>query len=201
MRFLFILLLTSLPALADECQSSARAFWSTVCDDARLRQLADEMTRLEEAALDNPLLHPGARAALSIRSHATLTELDTCLASDNRNRCLRDQLMSRIGELWHSGAVPPDHAGLSRPPVLLRCVSFAAPIHITRVDVDPALLWLSMPYGTIVERDLEAQNVVYGGASAIGTIDLGITPSGQVVLTGLSDRPTPCFLDDLESLR
>jgi hypothetical protein len=105
-----------------------------------------------------------------------------------------------VAELLEGAYLNGEREGLARGPVDLLCPEFARPFHLTRFDTDPAMIWISPGYA-LLTQDTAARNVVYGGRGAEGTIDLGITPAGQVVLTGLSARPMPCMIADDSLLR
>lgn len=198
-RLIFLLLMTG-AALADPCTESPRPFWSTACADPLTRAVTQEMEALIGAVRDNPLQHPGTWAAHGLRSDAIYQQLNTCQTEDAPQTCLRSVAAGYIADLRESAQLPADYAGLSRPPVDLLCPAFARPFRLTRLDTDPALIWIAPGYA-LLTRDLAARNLVYGGHGVAGSIDLGITPSGQVMLTGLTDRPMPCMIADEDALR
>lgn len=200
MRILFCLLLMTGTAFADACTQSPRPFWSLACGDPQSRAVTLEMEALIGAVRDNPLQHPGTWAAHGMRAETVYQQLNACQTGDDPHPCLRSVAAGYIAELRNSPQLPADYAGLSRAPVDLLCIAFARPFQLTRLDTDPALIWI-VPGYALLTRDPAARNVVYGGQGAEGSIDLGITPSGQVVLTGLTDRPTPCMIADEDVLR
>ena len=200
MRFLICLLMMTGPVLADACTDSPRAFWSVACDAPAPRAIALEMEALISAIRDNPLQSPGTWAAHGLRAEMIYQTLNACLPQDLPVACLTSVAAGYIAELRESPQLPDGYTGLSRTPVDLLCLEYARPFRLTRLDTDPAMIWIAPGYA-LLERDLAARNVVYGGMGAAGTIDLGILPSGQVVLTGLSDRPMPCMIMDETALR
>lgn len=200
MRILFYLFLMTGAALADACTESPRPFWSLACADPLTRAVTQEMEALITAIRDNPMQHPGTWAAQGLRAEMIYQQLNDCQTGDDPQTCLRTTAAGFIAELRNSPQLPADYAGLSRAPVDLLCPAFARPFQLTRLDTDPALIWIA-PGFALLTRDLAARNVVYGGNGAGGTIDLGITPSGQVVLTGLTDRPMPCMIAEDGVLR
>ncbi|WP_306045833.1 hypothetical protein [Nioella sp. MMSF_3534] len=200
MRILFCLFLMTGAALADPCTQSPRAFWSEACADPLTRAVTLEMEALIAEVRETPGLHPGTWAALGLRAEMVYLELDACLGTDIPTACMLPIAARHVAELLEGAYLNGEREGLARGPVDLLCPEYARPFHLTRFDTDPAMIWISPGYA-LLTRDTAAQNVVYGGRSAEGTIDLGITPAGQVVLTGLSSRPMPCMIADDSLLR
>lgn len=200
MRSLIALLLLSSAAFADACSESARPFWSVACSDPRLRAVTLEMEALIEEIRETPGLHPGTWAAHGLRAEMVYQALTDCLGTQDAAACMLPVAAAYVAELRESPEVPAGRVGLSRAPVDLLCPEYARPFRLTQLDTDPALLWM-VPPGVLLARDPAARNPVFGGDGPTGTVDLGITPSGQVVLTGLSQRPMPCMPADESVLR
>lgn len=200
MRILFCLFLMTGTALADPCTQSPRAFWSEACADPLTRAVTLEMEALIAETRETPGLHPGTWAALGLRAEMVYLELDACLETDIPTACMLPIAARNVAELLEGAYLNGERVGLARGPVDLLCLQFARPFRLTRFDTDPAMIWMSPGYA-LLTRDSAARNVVYGGRGAEGTIDLGITPAGQVVLTGLSARPMPCMITDDSLLR
>lgn len=202
MRTLIVIfILFTQAAFATGCETSVGTRWPAACNNPQLQAVLLEMEAVNAAALDNPFLAPGPRVAVLIRGEATYAALDICQSSTAPQACMRIIAMRRIGEVWDTSQVPDGYYGLSRSPVSIFCPSFATPVRVVRVQTDPVLLWISLPYGTILERDLASRNVVYGGDGPHGSVDLGITANGTLILTGVEDRPMPCMIADLDVLR
>lgn len=200
MRFLFCLFLMSGAAMADPCTQSPRPFWSAACTDPLTRAVTLEMEALIAETRDAPGLHPGTWAALGLRAEMVYLQLGDCLDTDAPAECMLPIAARHVAELLEGAYLIGERVGLARGPVDLLCPEFAQPFHLTRFDTEPALIWMSPGYA-LLARDTNARNVVYGGNGAQGTIDLGLTPAGQVVLTGLSNRPMPCMIADETVLR
>ena len=199
-RILAFLVIVASPAAASECETSPRPVWPVACADAQVRVLMLELATTERAVQDNPMLTPAARIAAAIIGEATLRRLDACVSTASPLPCIRLNAMRRIGEMWNMGLLPDGYRGQSRM-TLAFCPTHAPPVRLVRVETDPVLLWTSYPYGALLERDPASRNVVYGGEWSEGTLDLGITPAGRLVLTGTEPRPIECFIDDLNWLR
>jgi hypothetical protein len=200
MRILFCLFLMTGAALADPCTQSPRAFWSEACSDPLTRAVTLEMEALITEVRETPGLHPGTWAALGLRAEVVYGQLDDCLGTNAPAECILPIAARHVAELLEGAYLNGEREGLARGPVDLLCPEFARPFHLTRFDTDPAMIWISPGYA-LLTQDTAARNVVYGGRGAEGTIDLGITPAGQVVLTGLSARPMPCMIADDSLLR
>jgi hypothetical protein len=200
MRILFCLFLMTGAALADPCTESPRPFWSVACSDPVTRAVTLEMEALIGEVRDTPGLHPGTWAALGLRAEMVYQRLETCLDSEEQAACMLPVAAGYAAELLEGPYLNGERAGLARGPVDLLCPQYARPFRLTRFATDPALIWMHPP-GVLLVRDLAARNVVYGGEGPEGTVDLGITPAGQVVLTGLSVRPMPCMIADDAVLR
>lgn len=195
MRFLFCLLLLSGAALADPCAESPRPFWSLACTNPLTRAITLEMESLITDIRQTPGLHPGTWAAHGLRAEMIYRQLDLCRTEQESQACIRSVSAGYIAELWESPHLPDDYSGLSRAPVDLLCPDFARPFRLTRFDTQPTAIWIAPGYA-LLARDHAARNVVFGGQGAEGSVDLAITPSGQIVLTGLTDRPMPCMIAD-----
>lgn len=200
MRILFCLFLMTGTALADPCTQSPRAFWSEACSDPLTRAVTLEMEALITEVRETPGLHPGTWAALGLRAEMVYGQLDDCLGTGAPPACMLPLAAGYAAELLEGPYLNDEREGLARGPVDLLCPQFARPFRLTRFDTDPALIWISPGYA-LLTRDVDARNVVFGGDGPNGTIDLGITPAGQVVLTGLSNRPMPCMIADETVLR
>ncbi|MGI3183819.1 hypothetical protein [Nioella aestuarii] len=201
MRFLLMyLFLMSGAAFADACTNSPRPFWSTACGDPLSRAVTLEMEALISAVRDNPLQHPGTWAAHGMRAEMVYQQLNACQAEADPHACLLSVAAGFIAELRSSPQLPADYSGLSRAPVDLLCPAYARPFQLTRLDTDPALIW-AVPGNTLLTHDPAVRDVFYGGNGADGPIELGITPSGQVMLTGLTGHPMPCMIRDEDILR
>ena len=200
MRILFCLLLMTGAALADPCTQSPRAFWSEACADPLTRAVTLEMEALIAETRDAPGLHPGTWAALGLRAEMVYLQLDDCLGTDAPASCMLPIAARHVAELLEGSYLNGERVGLARGPVDLLCPEFARPFRLTRFDTDPALIWISPGYA-LLTLDIDARNVVFGGNGPEGTIDLGISPAGQVMLTGLSNRPMPCMIADETVLR
>ncbi|TBX28522.1 hypothetical protein [Nioella sediminis] len=200
MRILFCLFLMTGAALADPCTQSPRAFWSEACSDPLTRAVTLEMEALITEVRETPGLHPGTWAALGLRAEVVYGQLDDCLGTNAPAECILPIAARHVAELLEGAYLNGEREGLARGPVDLLCPEFARPFHLTRFDTDPAMIWISPGYALLTQHSA-ARNVVYGGRGAEGTIDLGITPAGQVVLTGLSARPMPCMIADDSLLR
>jgi len=200
MRILFCLFLMTGAAFADPCTESPRPLWSTACADPLTRAVTLEMEALIGAIRDNPLQRPGTWAAHGLRAEMIYQQLNACQTGDAPHACQLTIAAGYIAELRDSPYLPADYTGLTRAPIDLLCPEFARPFRLTRLETDPALIWI-VPGYALLTRDHDARNVVYSGHGTEGSIDLGIMPSGHVMLTGLTGRPMPCTIADEGVLR
>lgn len=200
MRVLICLFLMTRAGFADPCIESPRPFWSAACADPLTRAVTLEMDALIGETRDAPGLHPGTWAALGLMAEATYERLNGCLATDDPAACMLPVAAGHASALLDGAYLNGERDGLSRGPVDLLCPEYARPFHLVRFATDPALIWMTPP-GVLLTRDEAARNTVYSGDGPEGTVDLGITPNGQVVLTGLSTRPQPCMIRDDSILR
>ena len=200
MRVLFCLFLMTGAAFADPCTDSPRPFWSAACSDPVMRAVTLEMEALIGETRATPGLHPGTWAALGLLAEATYERLNLCLAESDPAACILPIAAGHAAALLAGPYLNGERAGLARGPVDLLCPEYARPFRLTRFATDPVLIWMD-PTAVLLTRDPAARNVVYGGDGPQGTVDLGITPAGQVVLTELSNRPQPCMIADETVLR
>jgi hypothetical protein len=200
MRFLFCLFLMTGAALANPCTQSPRPFWPAACADPLTRAVMVEMEGLIAETRDTPGLNPGTWAALGLRAEMIYQRLDDCLGSDAPRACMLPVAAGYTAELLEGPSLNGERERLAQGPVDLLCPEYARPFRLTRFDTDPALIWIA-PGFALLARDEEARNPFYSGVGQAGAVGLGITPSGQVVLTGLTDRPMPCMIADESVLR
>ena len=135
-----------------DCAKADGAIETLICRDRQLGQLDRETTRLFELARDSAGAPFGRRDELIATERGWIKGRNDCWKASDLRACVVASYAQRIHELrqGYAAARNGDSRGISLGPFVATCTKMNAPVGVTFINSNPALVYLQWPDNSLV---------------------------------------------------
>lgn len=160
-----------------DCAKAQSSAEKMVCADASLAALDRETARLYGLARGSKHMDEARRKELTAYQRGWVKGRDDCWKEDDRRACIVASYVTRIHELrqGYADARKKDSEGVSFGPFALDCGGFGAGIAYTRVNLEPALVYLGWKDQAVVLARAAGAEESYAGSNYSGAFAFTVT--------------------------